>query len=98
MTASIEYDLKEILTKLDNRLEKIETKIDCIKEDLNQFKIQTSDNFGAVKTELKGVSEKVEGITKRLDSQEFLSRGVAIGLLVALLGGLAKLFGFNGFN
>jgi hypothetical protein len=29
-----------------------------------------------------------------MDNQEFLSRGVLIGLIVAILGGFAKLFGF----
>ena len=33
---------------------------------------------------------------ERLDNQEFISRGVLIGLIVALLGGLAKLFRFVG--
>ncbi len=94
MTISIEYDIKEILTKLDNRLEKIETKIDKLEEKIQSVKEDVSE----LKTEIKVLDGKVDAITKRLESQEFLNRGVIIGLIVALLGGLAKLFGFNGFN
>ncbi len=38
------------------------------------------------------MEEKVDGLGKRLENQEFISRGV----LVAILGGFAKLFGFAG--
>jgi hypothetical protein len=31
-----------------------------------------------------------------MENQEFLSRGVLIGLIVAILGGFAKLFGLIG--
>ena len=42
------------------------------------------------------VKTKLEGLEKRMDNQEFISRGVLIGLIVAILGGFAKLFGFVG--
>ena len=38
----------------------------------------------------------MKGLEKRLDNQEFVSRGVLIVLIVAILGGLAKLFGLVG--
>ncbi len=66
----IEYDLKEILIRLEN-------KIDKIGEDVSDLKV------------------KVEGITKRLDTQEFINRGVIIGLILAVLGGFAKVFGLT---
>ena len=47
------------------------------------------------KGEIEVLSKDIQGTNKRLDGQEFINRGVAIGLLVALLGGLAKLFGFD---
>jgi hypothetical protein len=73
----IEYDLKEILIRLEN-------KIDKIGEDVSELK---------VKVEVLG--EKVEGITKRLDTQEFINRGVIIGLILAVLGCFAKVFGLT---
>jgi hypothetical protein len=41
------------------------------------------------------VKTKVEGLEKRMDNQEFLSRGVLIGL-IAIVGGFVKLFGWSG--
>ena len=91
MTLNVEYDIKELFDKLENKFdtkfEKLEAKIDKIGEDVSQLK-----------TDVKVLDQKVEGIDKRLDTQEFINRGVAIGLLVALIGGLAKLFGFDGIH
>lgn len=70
---TIEYDLKEILTGLEN-------KVDKIGEDVSGL---------TVKVEV--LAEKVDGITKRLDTQ-FINRGVIIGLILAVLGGFAKVF------
>ena len=46
--------------------------------------------------EIKTLNANVTGLSKRLDNQEFVSRGVLVALIVAILGGLAKLFGFIG--
>ena len=46
--------------------------------------------------EIKTLEVKVDGVGKRLENQEFISRGIVIGLIVALVGGFAKLFGFIG--
>lgn len=84
---NIEFDLKEILTRL-------ETKVDKISEDVSDIKT----NLVRVEAELKGeiwvLDEKIDGIVKRDDTQEFINRGVVIGLLLAILGGFAKIFGF----
>lgn len=42
--------------------------------------------------EIKTLDEKINGIDKRLDNQEFLNRGVLVALTVALIAGAAKLF------
>jgi hypothetical protein len=55
-------------------------------------------NLVRVEAELKGeiwvLDEKIDGIAKRVDTQEFINRGVVIGLVLALLGGFAKIVGF----
>ncbi len=40
------------------------------------------------------LDEKIEGLTVRVGYQEFTNRGILIALVVAVLGGGAKLFGF----
>ncbi len=52
----------------------------------------------AVEEKLTGkinvLDEKVTGFGKRLENQEFTNRGILIALIVALIAGAAKLFGF----
>jgi hypothetical protein len=43
---------------------------------------------------IKVLDEKIEGLTVRVGYQEFTNRGILIALVVAVLGGAAKLFGF----
>lgn len=86
---TVTYSLEEVLKRIEDKLEKIdekfETKLDKIDERLTTIEI------GQARLE-----EKVDALGKRLDNQEFISRGVFIGLIVALLGGLAKMFGLVG--
>ena len=70
---------------LTDVLKRIENKLDTMQKDLTDLKV------GQARLE-----EKVDGLGKRLDYQEFINRGVLIGLIVALLGGLAKMFGWIG--
>ncbi len=88
MTNTIDCDLKEILTRLDGRFNKLEPKIDKIDqvaEDLSDFKIKVSEDFGRLRTdltrvensstgEIKVLAEKVDGMTKGVDTQEFINR------------------------
>jgi hypothetical protein len=75
----------QVTTDLNQVLAQINTKLDKIDERLNKLEV------GQARLE-----EKMDGLGKRFESQEFISRGVLIGLIVAILGGLAKLFGFVG--
>jgi hypothetical protein len=38
----------------------------------------------------------VKGIDERVKNQEFVNRGVLVGLIVVILGGVAKVFGIVG--
>ncbi|PZV24712.1 MAG: hypothetical protein DCF12_16965 [Snowella sp.] len=79
----IETDLKDILTKIDNRLDRIEN-------DLTEIKINQAETRG----EIKVLDEKITGIGKRLENQEFIGRSIFVGVILALLAGAVKLFGF----
>lgn len=79
-----EYDLKEILIRIEGRFDKLESKIDNLGEYITDLQVKVGV-----------LSEKVEGITKRFDTQEFINRGVIIGLILAVLGGFAKVFGLK---
>ncbi len=86
---TVSYDLVELLKR-------IEDKIDSNHKELSQKIDKQSEEIGTIIVELAEVKIELKGMNKRLDYQEFINRGVLIGLIIALLGGLAKLFGFVG--
>jgi predicted nuclease with TOPRIM domain len=118
MSVQIETDLKDILGKIDQKL-------DNLQKDITELKIGQTRLEGKIEansTKIEGLDEKfstriekldekfstriekldekfstkIDGLDKRLGNQEFLNRAVVVGLLLAILGGLAKLFGFVG--
>ncbi|MGH2415926.1 MAG: hypothetical protein ACRDEA_20005 [Microcystaceae cyanobacterium] len=85
MSVTIESDLKEYLDRFEHKLDRFEQKLDNLQKDVTDVRV------GQARLE-----KKIEGLAKRVENQEFISRGVLIALIVAILGGLAKLFGFVG--
>ncbi len=86
MSITIESDLKEVLAKIDQKLDNLSKEVAEIRQ----------NDLVVLKVGQARLEEKVDGLSKRMDNQEFLSRGVLAGLLLALLGGFAKLFGMIG--
>ncbi len=85
VTYSLEEVLKRLEDKLDNNQKEVNQKLDNLQKDVTDLKV------GQARLE-----EKVDGISKRLDYQEFINRGVIVGLIIAVLAGLAKIFGLYG--
>ena len=82
-TPTVEIKLEDVLAKIDNRLERIEG-------ELTDIKVSQAE----IRDEIKTLDEKVTGIGKRLENQEFIGRGILTALIVALLAGVAKYFWF----
>ncbi len=72
----------------------IETDIGEILKDLQKGQKDIQITLETIKGDIKALDTKVEQLDKRLANQEFLNRGVFIGLLVALLGGVVNFFGW----
>jgi phage terminase Nu1 subunit (DNA packaging protein) len=76
MSITIETDLKEILDKLDQKIDrqfdKLEQKVDRIQEDI---------------TELKLGQTKIEGDIKALDNKGSVIQPIITGIPVAFVGG-----------
>jgi predicted nucleic acid-binding Zn-ribbon protein len=83
MSLIIETDLKELLNRIDQ-------KIDGIQKDIVDLKISTTELKGEVKT----LETKIDGLSTRVQNKEFTSRAVLGGLLLIVLGGAAKMFNF----
>ena len=80
---SIQVDIAEVLKDLQSGQKEILKEISEIKVSLE-----------TVKGDIKALDTKVEQLDKRVAKQEFLNRGVFIGLLLALLGGVVNFFGW----
>jgi hypothetical protein len=107
MTTATDTDVKELKELLTQQFERLNGKIDKLASDVNALTITTvrietefRGEFKRIEEKLKATSEKLEtkidGFGKRLEYQEFVGRGILIALVVAILGGFAKLFGFVG--
>jgi predicted nuclease with TOPRIM domain len=87
--AKFETKLDKIDTKFETKLDKIdvkfETRLDKIDERLNKLEIGQTR-----------IEEKMDGLSKRVDSVDFINCGVFVALIIAILGGFAKIFGFIG--
>ncbi|MDJ0604271.1 DUF4164 domain-containing protein, partial [Microcystis sp. M53602_WE12] len=83
---TVTYSLEAVLTR-------IESKIDKIDERLTKLEIGQAELKAELKGDIKVLDEKIEGLTVRVGYQEFTNRGILIALVVAVLGGAAKLFG-----
>ncbi len=83
MSLIIETDLKELLNRIDQ-------KIDGIQKDIVDLKISSTELKGEVKT----LETKIDGLSTRVQDREFTSRAILGGLLLIVLGGAAKMFNF----
>ena len=78
-------EVNQKLEKIDNRLNKLEIGQERLSGEIKAL----DEKFTG---EIKTLSEKVSGIDKRLDNQEFINRGILVSVIIALIGGAAKLF------
>jgi hypothetical protein len=91
---TVEIKLEDILVGIQKDLKEI-------RDDLTDLKVSQAEIKGEIKTldeklsgQVKTLDEKVTGIGKRLENQEFLNRGILAALIVALIAGAAKIFGW----
>jgi predicted nuclease with TOPRIM domain len=116
MSITIESDLKEILIKIDQKLDNLQKDVTDLKIEVTSVKgeIKTLDEkltgqikaldeklTGQIKTldekltgQNKTLDTKVDGLSTRLQNQEFTSRAILISLVLVILGGAARMFGF----
>ena len=86
----IESKIDSLEKRMDERFDKVDERFDKVEDRLTKLEIGQAD----LKGDIKVLDEKVEGLTVRVAYQEFTNRGILIALVVAVLGGAAKLFGF----
>lgn len=80
---TIQIDIGEILKDIQDGQKKLLEEINILK--VGQTRIEGK---------IEALDTKVEQLDKRVSNQEFLNRGVFVGLLLALLGGVVNFFGW----
>jgi hypothetical protein len=95
---TVTYSLEAVLTRIESKIDSLETRMDerfdKVEDRLTKVEIGQAELKGELKGNIKVLDEKIEGLTARVGYQEFTNRGILIALVVAVLGGAAKLFGF----
>ncbi|KAB0242091.1 DUF4164 domain-containing protein [Microcystis aeruginosa EAWAG127a] len=102
---TVTYSLESVLTRIeskidslekrmDERFDKVDERFDKVEDQLTKVEIGQAELKAELKGDIKVLDEKIEGLTVRVGYQEFTNRGILIALVVAVLGGAAKLFGF----
>ena len=83
LSQNIDQKIDKLGQDVDQKINRLDGKIEQLSQDVNDVKVSTAR-----------LEEKTEGLSKRIESQEFVSRGILVGLIITILGGAAKLFGF----
>jgi hypothetical protein len=96
MSQSIEVNLADILNKIDQRLDRMEQSMNDLKVGVFRLEEKTEALDSKIDYQGKAIEAKLDGLEQRIGNQKFINRGVLVALIVAILGGFAKLFGFAG--
>ena len=95
---TVSYSLESVLTRIESKIDFLEKRMDerfdKVEDRLTKVEIGQAELKAELKGDIKVLDEKIEGLTVRVAYQEFTNRGILIALVVAVLGGAAKLFGF----
>ncbi|MFM6497162.1 MAG: hypothetical protein ACKPGJ_10410 [Dolichospermum sp.] len=83
-------EVNQKFAEVNQKFSEVNKKLETIDTRLNKLEIGQAELSGEIKT----LEEKVSGIDKRLDNQEFINRGVLVAVIIALISGVVKLFGF----
>jgi len=85
MSEPTNQEIKELLLAF-------EKKVELSLSDMNR---RMEVGFAELRGEIKRVEEKVDGVAKRLDNQEFISRGAIVTFLGAILAAVTKYIFFS---
>ena len=88
---TVTYSLEAVLTRIEGKIDFLQRDVN---ERLNKLEIGQSELKGEIKALDERLTTEIKGLTARVAYQEFTNRGILIALVVAILGGAAKLFGF----
>lgn len=89
---TVTYSLEEVLKELKQEIKAVNSKLDTMQKDITDLKVGQVRLEEKLTGDIKSLDTEVRGINKRLDSQEFLNRSVAVGFILAFFQGLLSCF------
>jgi len=90
----IDKQSAEVNQKIDRQFAEVNQKMDKQSAEVNQRLSKLEVGLVELSGKIKILDEKFNSVGKRIDNQEFLNRGILGALIVALIAGAAKLFGW----
>ncbi|ELS01394.1 hypothetical protein Xen7305DRAFT_00010980 [Xenococcus sp. PCC 7305] len=84
----VDSDQKAILKEISDFKKEVDSDQKAILKEISDVKVELAE----VRGDIKSLDTKVEQLDKRIANQEFINRGVLVGLILVMLGGLAKIF------
>jgi DNA anti-recombination protein RmuC len=96
LDAKVEDKINKLDAKFEDKIDKLDAKVEQKMDKLNVKVDELTIKLTQVQGDIKALEEKTEGLSKRIDATEFINRGIFVGLMLAILGGFAKLFGLVG--
>ncbi|MGL5034445.1 MAG: DUF4164 domain-containing protein [Microcystaceae cyanobacterium] len=92
--AEVNQKIDKQSVEVDKQFAEVNQKIDKQSAEVNQRLSKLEIGLVELSGEIKILDEKFNSVGKRIDNQEFLNRGILGALIVALIAGAAKLFGW----
>jgi hypothetical protein len=89
-------EIPVISDRIDQRFDRMEQSINDLQVGVARLEEKTEALDSKIDYQGKAIEAKIDGLGQRIGNQEFINRGVLVALIVAILGGFAKLFGFAG--
>jgi uncharacterized coiled-coil DUF342 family protein len=86
---TVTYTLEEVLKRFEGKIDDLKQDIKEIKQDIKEIK----QDIGEIKTDIAKLSEKLDGIDKRVSKLEGTQTTQLWALIVLLVGAFLK-FGF----
>jgi hypothetical protein len=87
---------KDINNRFDNLQKEVDDRFGKLDGRITKLEIGQTEMKGEINALDKSLIIEIKGSTARVAYQEFTNRGIFIPLVLAILGGAAKIFGFIG--
>jgi chromosome segregation ATPase len=93
MPTVTESDLKELKDLITSGFSRLDAEITGLKISQERLSGQITSLDEKLTGKINVLDEKITGLGKRLEFQEFINRSILGGLIIIVLGGVAKYFG-----